>query len=302
MRYRNLVLFLILSVVWGSAFTAIKAGLAYFPPVLFAAIRYDIAGILMLVYAIYVTNHWFPRNRNEWWLVLVGAVFMIAGYHAFLFVGEQGTTSAAAAVIVSLSPILTTGFARTFLPKERLTIIGMAGLLTGFVGVIVLADPQPDALLVGDTLSKLLIFMAAASFALGSVLARRSEADLPIETMEAWSMLGGALVMHTVSPAIGESISTIRWTPVGIVALGYLVLASSAFGYLVYFDLLERLGPIEVNLVSYAAPIAAAVTGFVFLRETPSLLTAIGFILILTGFVMVKRDAIREEFVRRQVP
>ncbi len=45
-RYRNLALFLLLAAVWGSAFVAIKAGLAYFPPVLFAAIRYDIAAVL----------------------------------------------------------------------------------------------------------------------------------------------------------------------------------------------------------------------------------------------------------------
>ena len=94
MRFRNAILFAALAVAWGSAFTAIKAGLEFFPPVLFAA------------------------------------------YHAFLFTGEQGTTSAAAAIVVSLSPVLTTGFARAFLPDERLTAVGIAGLLVGFVLVL----------------------------------------------------------------------------------------------------------------------------------------------------------------------
>ncbi|MFB6361417.1 MAG: EamA family transporter, partial [Halobacteriales archaeon] len=56
-RYRNLALFLLLALVWGSAFTAIKAGLEFFPPVLFAAIRYDLAGVLMLAYAWNATEH-----------------------------------------------------------------------------------------------------------------------------------------------------------------------------------------------------------------------------------------------------
>jgi drug/metabolite transporter (DMT)-like permease len=297
-RYRNLALFVLLAVLWGSAFTAIKAGLEFFPPVLFAAIRYDLAGVLMLAYAWVVTDHPTPSGRDEWALVGIGAVFMIAAYHAFLFVGEQHTTSAAAAVIVSLSPVLTTGFARVFLPRERLTVLGTIGLLLGLLGVAVLAEPDPANLLDENTVGELLILGAAASFALGSVLARRSEADLPIETLEAWAMLGGALVMHAVSVGLGESPGAIQWTTEGLLALAYLVVAASALGYLLYFDLLGRLGPIEINLVSYAVPVVAAVTGLALLGERPSFLTGAGFVLILAGFAMLKRDVIRHELVR----
>jgi drug/metabolite transporter (DMT)-like permease len=295
MRFRNATLFVVLAVAWGSAFTAIKAGLEYFPPVLFAAFRYDLAGVLMLGYAGYATDRWRPRTRNEWVLVGVGGAFMIAAYHAFLFVGEQGTTSAAAAIIVSLSPILTTGFARVFLPDERLTTLGIAGLLVGFVGVGLLSRPDPNNLLNARTVSMFLVFLAAASFALGSVLTRRVDADLPIETMEAWSMLLGAGLMHVASVAIAESVSDVQWTGEAILALGYLVVVASAAGFLIYFDLLERLGPIEINLVSYAAPVAAAATGLAFLGETPTAYTAAGFALIVTGFVLLKRNAIRAE-------
>ena len=297
-RYRNLVLFLVLAVVWGSAFTAIKAGLAYFPPVLFAAVRYDLAGLLMLGYAWVVADRLVPRTRPEWALVGVGAGFMIAGYHALLFVGEQHTTSAAAAVIVSLSPVLTTGFARLFLPRERLTTVGLVGLLLGFLGVGVIAEVDSANLLDEAAVGEFLILGAAASFALGSVLARRSRADLPIETLEAWAMLLGAALMHGVSLGLRESPGDVVWTLEGTLALVYLVVASSALGYLVYFDLLERLGPIEINLVSYAAPVAAAATGLVLLGERPSVATVAGFVLILAGFGLLKRDAIREEVVR----
>lgn len=298
MKFRNAGLFVVLSVAWGSAFTAIKAGLAFFPPVLFAAFRYDLAGVLMLGYAVYATDRWRPRGQNEWLLVGIGGALLIAAYHAFLFVGEQGTTSAAAAVVVSLSPILTTGFARAFLPEERLTLLGILGLLVGFVGVGILSNPDPNDLLDARTVSMFLVFLAAASFALGSVLTRRIAASLPIETMEAWSMLLGAILMHGASAGLGESVAAVRWTPTAIIALLYLVVIASAFGFLIYFDLLNRLGPIEINLVSYAAPVAAAVTGLVFLGETPTVFTVGGFILILTGFVMLKRDALRSEFAR----
>jgi drug/metabolite transporter (DMT)-like permease len=298
-RYRNLLLFVALAAVWGSAFMAIKAGLQYFPPVLFAAVRYDVAGVLMLAYAGYAADDPVPRDRRQWAAVAVGSLLLIAGYHAFLFVGESdpAVTSAAAAVIVSLSPVLTTGFARLIIPGERLTAAGTAGLLLGLAGVVVLSNPDPANLVAGGVLAKGLVFAAAASFALGSVLTQWLDAGLPIETMEAWSMLGGAGVMHVVSLALGEP-QAATVTPVAVAALAYLSLAASAAGFLVYFDLLARLGSVEINLVSYVAPVFAALSGWAVLGEEPGAPTAAGFVLIFAGFLLLKRRTLREELPR----
>jgi len=302
-RYRNALWFLALAAVWGSAFVAIKAGLgdptdpAYFfdAPVLFAALRFDVAGALMFGYALYATDRWRPRGRADWATVGVGSVLVIAGYHALLFVGERGTTSAAAAVIVSLSPVLTTAFARALLPDERLTAAGFVGTALGFVGVVVLSRPDP-ANLVGSRFEAL-VFGAALCFALGSVLTRRIDADLPIETMEAWSMLGGAALMHGLSLGVGETVTGVP-TVEAAVAIAYLAVVSSALGFLIYFDLLERLGPIEINLVSYVAPAFAAVTGFLVFDELIDAPTVVGFAVILVGFSLVKQRSIRAELRR----
>ncbi|MFC7185934.1 DMT family transporter [Halorubrum yunnanense] len=294
-RSRDFSLFLILAAVWGSAFMAINAGLAYFPPVLFAAFRFDVAGVVMLAYAAYAVDDPVPRERDEWAVVAVGGTLIITTYHALLFVGESdpAVTSAVAAVIVSLSPVLTTVFARAFLPSERLTVVGVIGLLVGLVGAVVLAAPDPANLTGGGTVAKLLVLLAAASFALGSVLTRASDADLPIETMEAWSMLLGALLMHLVSVVLGESVADVAWTTEGVLALAYLSIVASGLGFLIYFDLLDRLGPIEINLVSYVAPIFAAVSGWVLLSEGITLNTVAGFLIICVGFALVKRAALR---------
>ncbi|RZH67977.1 DMT family transporter [Natrinema altunense] len=295
-RYRNLILFLILATLWGSAFVAISAGLSYIPPLLFAALRYDIAGLLMLGYAVYAVEHWLPRGRLEWTQVAVGAVLLIAAYHAFLFVGQQNTTAAAAAILVSLSPVLSTGFARLLMPSDALSPVGIVGVVIGLVGVGVIVQPDPANLLTTGSVAKGLVFCAAAAFALGSVLTRRLDASLPIETMEAWSMLGGALVMHLVSVAIGEPIEPAAWTsPEAIGALAYLSVGASAVGFLIYFDLLERLGAVEINMVSYVAPVVTAVVGWLYLDEVVDTATLTGFALIAVGFLLVKRRAIRRE-------
>jgi drug/metabolite transporter (DMT)-like permease len=73
---------------------------------------------------------------------------------------------------------------------------------------------------------------------------------------------------------------------------------SSALGFLIYFHLLDRLGAVEINLVSYVAPVFAALAGWLFLRERLAPATAGGFLLIVLGFLLVKRRAIRAELPR----
>lgn len=300
-RYRNTAAFVVLAILWGSAFIAIKAGLRYFPPVFFAAVRYDVAGLLMLAYAWYRLDDPIPRGRKQWAVVVIGSVLLIAAYHALLFIGEDDptVTGASAAVLVSLSPVLTTGFARGFLPEERLSTVGFAGVVLGLVGAVVLADPNPHDLLTGAFVAKSLVFGAAASFALGGVLTRRIDADLPIESMEAWSMLGGAILMHVISLGLHESVASVPWGNVrALSAMAYLSIGASAVGFLIYFDLLDRLGPVQINLVSYVAPIFAAVTGWAILKQQPDAATGIGFVFIFTGFLFIKQRAVRGELPR----
>jgi drug/metabolite transporter (DMT)-like permease len=289
---------ILLSAVWGTAFMAIKAGLVAFAetPVLFAAFRYDLAGLLVLGYTVVTVDQWRPETRQEWLLVLVGGAFMIAGYHAFLFVGELSTTSAVAAVVVSLSPILTTGFARVLLPGRALSRLGVVGLALGLVGVAVISQPDPTSILSSPPVGELLVFLAAVSFALGSVLSTAMEASLPIETMEAWSMVLGAGMMHVISVGLGERVADVAWSLDGLLALAYLSVVASAIGFLIYFDLLDRLGPVEINLVSYATPLWAALAGWLVLGETVSAATGVGFLIILTGFYLIKREAIVSTF------
>lgn len=277
---------------------AIKAGLVAFAeaPVLFAAFRYDLAGLLVLGYTVITVDQWRPETRGEWLLVLVGGAFMIAGYHAFLFVGELSTTSAVAAVVVSLSPILTTGFARVMLPGRTLSRLGVVGLALGLVGVAIISQPDPASLGSSLPVGELLVFLAAVSFALGSVLSTAMDASLPIETMEAWSMVLGAGMMHLISAGLGERVADVAWSLDGLLALAYLSVVASAIGFLIYFDLLDRLGPVEINLVSYATPLWAALAGWIVLGETVTAATGLGFLVILTGFYLIKREAIVRTF------
>lgn len=298
-RYRSVAPFLLLAAIWGTSFVATRAGLPHIPPVLFAALRFDLAGLLVLGYAAVATDRWRPRARADWIGILLGGTLFVALHHALLFTGQQYVTSAVAAVIISLDPVLTAGFARLFLPDEPLSPTAVAGLLLGLAGVVVVANPDPSNLADASLVGVALVLLASAAFALGAVATSRYRTDLPVASMQAWMMLVGAVLLHLTSAALpDESFAAVEWTTTALASLAYLAAVAGGLGYLLYFDLLDRLGAVEINLVAYVIPLFAALGGWLLLDEGIDPLTGVGFLVILAGFALVKRRAIRAELAR----
>ncbi|MFC4540924.1 DMT family transporter [Halosolutus amylolyticus] len=290
MRYRLPALFLLVAAIWGTTFPAVRVAVAVVPPVLFAALRFDAVAILVLGYAAVRGQRVRPR-RGEWAGILAGGVFLIAMHHALLFAGQQYVTSAVAAVVVATVPILTAGLSRALLPNTGLGVVGAIGLGLGFLGTAIVADPDPAALYTAETFGVLLVFAAAIAFALGTVLTQRTRTGLPVASLQGWMMLVGAPVLHGVSVSLGEP-QSVEWTPAAAVAFVYLVPVAGGLGYLLYFDLLDRLGSVEINLVTYLLPVFAAIVGWLALREALAASTIVGFAVVAVGFALVKRRAL----------
>jgi drug/metabolite transporter (DMT)-like permease len=310
--------FVVLGTLWGSSFVAIDIGLSYFPPLQFAALRFLIAGVVILGYAWWTTPHWRPRGYREWALAGVAGTFLIGGHHAFLYLGQQYVSGAVAAIVISLGPVLTALFAVAIL-DTRLSAMDGLGFAFGLLGVVLVAQPgiaeesnlplvgqlaalDLSALLAGDATGIILVFLAAVAFALGGVLTRTIETTLPMRTVQAWAMLIGSALLFLIGSARGESLAAIRLTPVAGLSLVYLGLVTGAGAFLIYFTLLDRLGPSQVNLIGYLEPAAATVLSWLVLGQLIDLLTALGFAAIIIGFVCIQRDSLFALLTRRLLP
>lgn len=298
-RHTTAALFAALAAIWGLSFVAARVALTDISPVLLAAFRFDVAALLMLGYAVLTTKNWVPSKRCEWITVLLGGLFSIALHHALLFAGQQHTTSAVAAIIICLDPILAAAFARFLLPEEDLTRFGGLGLLLGVVGVGVIARLSPGAVLQTDVTGILLVFLAAAAFAFGAVVTRRYRTEFPVQSMQAWMMVIGAPMLHVAAFVLpSEELTAVTWSWTALAGLGYLAVVAAGIGYFLYFELLDRVGAIEINLVAYATPVFAAIGGWLVLGEQIQPSTIVGFSLILVGFAIVKRHALKTELKR----
>ncbi len=294
-RSRNTGLFVALSAVWGLSFPAISAGLDSLPPLLFAAARFLIGGVLLLAYLVTTGADWRPRTRVDVAAIAVAGAFVIGIGNGLLFIGQLTVSGGIASILYGLIPILTTGFAAALLPDEPITSKRLVGVATGLVGVGVIARPDPSNLFAAEIIGIGFVVGAAASVALGSVLLRRYSPTLGVGTMTAWAMLAGGGLLYVGGFLFGESLTDVTPTAVGIVSVLYLAVFASAVAYVIYFVLLAELGALEINLVSYVVPVFATAGGIVLLGEELSAGMVGGFVLIAAGFAVLKARAIATE-------
>jgi len=286
-------LFLLLGLLWGASFVAIEVGLTDFPALLFAALRFYIAGVAVLGYALVSTDRWRPRRPEEWLVTAIAGVLMIAGHHVLLYLGVPYISGAVAAVVISFSPILTAVFASLLL-DDWLTGIDVVGFGLGLLGIALISRPDPSDLLSASVIGVGLVFAAAVLWALGTVLTRPIRTNLPVQSLQAWAMLIGAPLLHAVAFARGESLRAVAWTPGAALSLAYLGVVAGALSFLIYFELLDRLGPAEINLIGYLEPVAAAAVSYLLLGSLIGPNTVAGFLVIFVGFALVKRGALRD--------
>ncbi|GAA0302498.1 DMT family transporter [Halarchaeum salinum] len=291
-------MFAALAAFWGTSFVAIQAGLHDFPPLLFAALRFGIAGLVVLGYAVCTTERWLPRTRAEWLQVTIGGVLVIAVYHGLLYLGERHVPGAVAAVIVSMAPVLTAVFASLVLSEDSIGSVEIVGFALGVLGVVAIAAPGGGALAGVGLVPIALVVIGTATFALGGVLTRPLATSLPLRSMQAWTMLVGAALLFGGAGLRGESVAAIHWTPTAVLSLAYLTGVSGVLAFLLYFELLDRTGPSTVHLVSYLEPVVATVMSVALLGEGVGPATAVGFLAVLTGFFLVERARFGTTFRR----
>jgi drug/metabolite transporter (DMT)-like permease len=281
-----------LALLWGLSFPAISVGLEYLPPLLFAALRYDIAAALLLGYAALSTDRWRPDLGVDGAVIGGGGFFLVAG-NGLLFLGQQTVPGGVAALIQALTPIVTALWAFALL-GERLSPTGIAGVAVGFAGIGLIVQPDPGALLEGDAVGRLLIVVQVVSISLGGVLIQRADTTMERVPMTGWVMFAGAGFLHLFSLLRREGATASALDPVAIGSVAYLGVFSTAIAFVLYFTLLEERGAFEANLVTYLVPVVAAVAGVAFLGESIGPLSVVGFLVIFAGFVLLKREAIAE--------
>jgi len=280
----------VLGALWGSAFPIIRAGLlAGAAPLAYGAARFGLAAAAMGVIAL-VSRDVRPDRRTLLLSALFGGVFAIAGYAAFLYTGEEYITGGLASIFVATAPIWSVLLSRSMLGTDRIGRSGTLGLAAGFVGVVVLLLPDVVGGQRNAVLGGLLALAAVASFAVGSVLLKRSISTatgpwgLTVQFTTAAVLLGGLAISPLGSPALPGNITV-------VVTLVWLAAVPSVIGYTIYFRLHHRVGPTRANLVAYVNPVVGVLVGIGLFHEGVTAYEIVGFLLVLVGLYLLHRGS-----------
>lgn len=297
-RGRLVAGFLLLTLIWGTTWAAIRVGLAGIPPFTGVALRFAIAGMLLLALARPLGAR-LGGGRHERWLWVVNGLLSFCISYSVVYWSEQHIPSGLAAVLFATYPLFVAALAHFLLPGERLPAAAAFGMLLGFAGVAVIFSDDLT-LLGGETVRRAALVMLVSPLvsAVASVAVKRWGGGVHPLSLAAVPMLMAGLVMGGVALLV-ERDAKLVFDARSVGALLYLAVLGSAVTFTVYYWLLARLPATRLALMSYLIPVVAVIVGALLFDEPLRPRLVAGSALVLAGVVIVSRRRPRAGGPRR---
>ena len=286
--WKTLLAFAIIYFVWGSTFLAIRVGVQEVPPLLLAAMRFLIAGLVLYGWMI-ARGERSPTGRQWMSASLLAVVIFVCDY-GLLFWAEQRVPSGVAAVMLATIPVFMALSEIVFLRTQRLTMRLAVALLIGIGGVAVLMSRSLN--LGGspiDRLGALALIVASISWSVASSLTRKLHLP-PSKVMSSGAqMLAGGVFLTLTAAAFGEfrnfhplTVSRAAWF-----SLVYLIIAGSIIGFTAYVWLIHHQSPTKVGTYAYVNPVVAVLVGYFLGGEALALRTILGTLFVLISVAVI---------------
>jgi drug/metabolite transporter (DMT)-like permease len=295
----NWLIFLALGFMWGSSYLFIKLAVDDFGTFTLVALRLAVGAALLWV-AIRLAGQELPRERRIYGHLVVMAIVNIVIPFVLITWAEQSVDSSIAAILTSAVPLFVIVIAPLFLHDEPIRVNGVAGLLIGFVGVVVLTSNELS-LTNSDLTGEIALLGAALSYAVGAVYSRRNMRGIPPMIPAVFQVtfaliISGAIALVLERPWEAtpdlEAVFSILW-------LGIL---GSGLAYLAVFRLFASWGATRTTLVAYLIPVWGIILGFLVLAEPIDGRLLVGTALVIGGMALVNSRFGRRTIFGRMPP
>jgi len=281
-------------VLWGSTYLAIRMVVTEgIPPAMMGATRFLIAGSVMLLACVLMGKR-IALTRGD--LIRVGSigVLLLTGGNVGVAWAEKTVPSGLAALLAAAVPLWVAIVETLVLRGERLLKRGIFGLLMGIGGLVVLLWPKlmsPETGGHGVLIGAGILMGASLSWAIGSIVSRRSDLKIDPFAATAWEMLIAGVVNTALSLALGDQ-HRVVWNHRGVGALAYLVVAGSWIGFTAYIWLLHHVPTAKVATYAYVNPIVAVFLGWLILHESVDAYTLAGAVVIVASVYLVNTSKV----------
>jgi len=287
-RWKTLLAFAIIYFVWGSTFLAIRIGVRELPPLLFAAMRFFVAGIVLFLWMIAQGER--APTRRQWMSAFLLAFLIFVVDYGLLFWAEKRVPSGIAAVMMATIPVFTAISEIAILRTRQFTLRLVTALLIGIGGVAVLMSRSLN--LGGAAIEPagaIALIVGSISWSIAGALSRK----LPLPSSKVMSsgsqMLAGGILLTLSAAAFGEfhgfrpaAVSMGAW-----LSLLYLIVAGSIIGFTAYVWLVHHESPTKVSTYAYVNPVVAVILGYLLAGESLGPRTVVGTLLVLVSVIVI---------------
>jgi drug/metabolite transporter (DMT)-like permease len=287
-RAQIIAAFASIYLVWGSTYLAIRYAIETIPPFIMGGSRFLVSGAMLYVWARYRGA---PKpTRLHWRNAVIAGGFLLLGGNGAVVWAEQFVPSGLTALLVSILPfwLVIIEWARP--PRRRPSNLILAGLVLGFIGIIVLVGPG-NVGGHGDIrpLGALVLILGSLSWAIGSFWSR--DASLPESGLltTGMEMLGGGVLLLIVGVLSGElSRFDIHHVSKGsAIGLLYLITFGSLIGFTSYIWLLDKVSPARLGTYAYVNPVVAVLLGWAIAGEKLSIRTGIAAAIVICAVALI---------------
>ena len=274
----------LMCIIWGLTWVAIKIGLQDLPPFLSAGVRFVIA-CMILWPAVLWRKSTLPKSWPELRLILIPGFFIYGVNYALVYWGEQYIGAGLSAILFASLPFLVAFFAHYMLAEEKMSYLKLTGLTVGFLGIVLVFY---GGLSFGPSShwGMLALLGSSLSAAYANILVKR---DLhytdPILATALQMSLGAVLLLGA-----GTFLENWKDFHVTLRAAGsilYLSIFGSAIAFSLYFWTLKKTEATKMSLIAFVTPLVALLAGHWILNEPVTRRLTAGSLLVLAGILII---------------
>jgi drug/metabolite transporter (DMT)-like permease len=280
-------LLILLVLIWGASWPAVKLGVSAMPPVWFACLRYVVATVCGFG-VVSIRGELRRPSPSDWPLVAVSGVLQMAAYSALTSVALTRLPPGRASVLAFSTPLWVAPLSAWWL-DERLTRRALAGVGTGLAGVLVIVSRGLQHGAGGQLVSYALLLCAAAAWGVSIVFVRAHRFQTSTIALAPWQMLVAAGLLMPLAMTLEG-----RWPAMTIRAVAVLLYVgpiATAFAYWAAVDVGRSVRATTMSMVLLAVPGLGLLLSAIVLHESLDISLVLGILLVASGIRVVTNGA-----------
>jgi drug/metabolite transporter (DMT)-like permease len=273
-----------IALIWGASFLFIKVAVQDMSPMVLVLIRSASGSIALAILMIALRRGLFPNLRSR--LLPFAVMAITAGVIPWLAIawGEERISSGLASILNATTPLWAAILVYWVIPTERPSPINYAGVLIGLAGVVILV--LPDIIsggIRGDLVGAAAVLLASVSYALSALYQRRKLRGVNVFEANLGQLAFTALFLL---PFAVPSVPGAHFELKSVAAVLALGIAGSGIAGVLYYYVLNSLGPVRGSGVTLLVPVTAVFWGATLLHEAVTVPIVVGMVVILAGIVL----------------